>query len=148
MIYGKLQDLENMVLEEKLQAGLAFLKKHDFSNDSLGVHEIDENSFFVVIEYDTKEKEKCFWESHRANLDLHYIIEGNEKIAIKHIDQLVMKEPYNNEKDAIIFDGEIESTIAMNPGDAMICFPEDGHMTGIALNNLSKVRKIVLKLKV
>ncbi|MFN7250545.1 MAG: YhcH/YjgK/YiaL family protein [Anaerobacillus sp.] len=148
MIYGKIQDLEKMVLEEKIQAGLAFLKEHDFSKDSLGVHEIDENSFFVVIEYETKEKEKCFWESHKTNLDLHYIIEGKEKIAIEHIDRLVMMEPYNTEKDAIIFDGEIESTIAMNPEDVMICFPEDGHMTGIALNNVSKVRKIVLKLKV
>jgi YhcH/YjgK/YiaL family protein len=83
----------------------------------------------------------------RKYLDIHFILEGQEKIAFDHIDRQQVKEEYDAEKDATFFEGSILSEITMNPGDVMICFPEDSHMTGLIAQEKQKVRKVVLKVE-
>lgn len=148
MIYGKLSDVINYKnLDPKLQSKCNFLKDTDFSQYGPGRHEIEEDLFFFVNEYETKEVEECFWEAHRKYLDFHFILEGTEKIAVDHIERQKVKEDYNEEKDAIFFNGDVHSVVTMRPGDVMICYPEDSHMTAILAGKKEKVRKIVLKVK-
>jgi YhcH/YjgK/YiaL family protein len=148
LLNGKLNDLvESRVLSEKLQSQLLLLKDHDFSAYPAGRHEMGEELFFFLNEYETKDVEACFWEAHQKYLDLHYILEGKENIAVDHIEHQQVKEAYNEEKDATFFEGEVHSVITMNPGDVMICLPEDSHMAGIIADEKQKVRKVVLKVK-
>lgn len=149
MIFGRINDLiESNTLSEKLQSKLLFLKESDFSLATAGRHEINEDLFFFLNEYETKEAEECFWEAHQKFLDFHFIIEGRENIAVDHFENQRIIEAYNAEKDAIFFEGDVHSIITMNPGDVMICFPEDSHMAGIIAKNKQKVRKVVLKVKI
>lgn len=134
-------------LNEELRKKLAILKEIDFSQYPAGRHEINDELFFFLNEYETKEAEECFWEAHQKYLDVHYILEGKEKIAFDHIDRQMIKEDYNAEKDATFFEGVVDSVISMNPGEAMICYPEDSHMTGIVAGEKQKVRKVVLKVE-
>ncbi|MEH7072983.1 YhcH/YjgK/YiaL family protein [Neobacillus drentensis] len=148
MIVGRLNDLiKNQLLTEKLQSTLHLLQEADFSQYSTGRYELNEELFFFLNEYETKAVDECFWEAHQKYLDFHFIIEGKEKIAVDHIEHQRVKEAYNEEKDAIFFEGDVHSDITMNPGDVMICFPEDSHMTGIIAEESQKVRKVVLKVK-
>ncbi|MEH7491805.1 YhcH/YjgK/YiaL family protein [Neobacillus niacini] len=148
MLKGKLNDLvESQILSEKIQSTLLLLKEHDFSVYPAGRHELGEDLFFFLNEYETKEVEACFWEAHQVYLDFHYILEGNENIAVDHIEHQQIKEAYNEEKDATFFEGDVRSIITMNPGDVMICLPEDSHMAGIMLDEKQSVRKVVLKVK-
>jgi YhcH/YjgK/YiaL family protein len=148
LLKGKLNDLvESQILSEKIQSTLLLLKEHDFSAYPAGSHELGEDLFFFLNEYETKEVEACFWEAHQVYLDFHYILEGNENIAVDHIERQQVKEAYNEEKDATFFEGDVHSIITMNPGDVMICLPEDSHMAGITLDEKQKVRKVVLKVK-
>ncbi|MCL6573821.1 MAG: YhcH/YjgK/YiaL family protein, partial [Bacillus sp. (in: Bacteria)] len=112
-----------------------------------GRHEIDGDLFFFLNEYETKEAENCFWEAHQKYLDLHFILEGKENIAVDHIERQLVKEEYDEKKDATFFEGDVHFVVTMNPGDVMICFPEDSHMAGIIAEETQKVRKIVLKVK-
>lgn len=147
MLKGKLNDLvENKIFSEKLQSTFLLLKEHDFSAYPAGRHELGEN-FFFLNEYETKEAEACFWEAHQVYLDFHYILEGKENIAVDHIDHQQVKEAYNQEKDATFFEGDVHSIITMNPGDVMICLPEDSHMAGIIAGEKQNVRKVVLKVQ-
>lgn len=147
MITGKLEDIrEKAVLSDKILTKLEFLNS-DFSQYTAGCYEVDHNSFFFLNEYETKEEESCFWEAHRKYVDIHYMLEGQEKIAVDHIERLQVKEEYDAEKDAIFFKGDVLSGITMNPGDVMICFPEDSHMTGLIVHERQKVRKVVLKVE-
>lgn len=147
MITGNLEDIrEKAVLDDKILSKLEFLKG-DFSQYTAGRYEVDNNSFFFLNEYETKEEESCFWEAHRKYLDIHYILEGQEKIGVDHIGRQQVKEEYDAEKDAIFFEGDVLSGITMNPGDVMICFPEDSHMTGLIAQEKQKVRKVVLKVE-
>ncbi|MBY0149286.1 YhcH/YjgK/YiaL family protein [Neobacillus niacini] len=148
MLKGRLNDLvESQILSKKIQSSLLVLKEHDFSAYPAGRHELGENLFFFLNEYETKEAEACFWEAHQVYLDFHYILEGRENIAVDHIDHQQVKEAYNEEKDATFFEGDVQSIITMNPGDVMICLPEDSHMAGITPDEKENVRKVVLKVK-
>jgi YhcH/YjgK/YiaL family protein len=80
-----------------------------------------------------------------SRLSLHS--RRQENIAVDHIEHQQVKEAYNEEKDAAFFEGDVHSIITMNPGDVMICLPEDSHMTGIIAGEKQKVRKVVLKVK-
>lgn len=132
----------------KIQRGLQFLRDTDFSGQTAGRHEVDEELFYFINEYETKAAEECFWEAHRINLDLHYILEGKEKIGYAAIELLDVKEEYSAEKDAVFFTGQLESAVAVSAGDLVICYPQDGHMTAIAAGNKESVRKVVLKIKI
>lgn len=45
-------------------------------------------------------------------------------------------------------DYDLASKIILKSGDAIILFPEDGHMPSLKVNEPSKVLKVVVKLKV
>lgn len=140
--------LEQNPLEAKIHQGVQFLKNTDFSGQSVGVHQVNDDIFYVVAEYETKNEEECFWEAHQKYLDFHYIIEGSEQIGYEQIDRLTVKEAYNEDKDAVFFTGEVNSAVAVYAGDVLVCYPQDGHMTGIAIQEKVKVRKVILKVKI
>lgn len=150
MILDKLTNLlESSDHQVSIHKAAQFLADTDFSSYELGKHIVDENMFFFLSEYDTKSAEDCFWESHQTYLDLHYILAGSEKVGYEQIDRLSVKEAYNEEKDAIFFTGEVHSTVSLSKGDVLVCFPQDGHMTGIIPENeVTKVRKVILKVKI
>lgn len=133
---------------DKIQRGLQFLKNTDFTGQAAGRHNVDEEMFYFINEYETKEAADCFWEAHRVNLDLHYILEGTERIGYSAIERLHVRDEYSAEKDAVFFTGEVESAVAASPGDLVICYPQDGHMTGIEAKQKEAVRKVVLKIKI
>lgn len=137
-----------VTLGDKVERGLRFLKETDFANQAAGKHEVDGETFYFVNEYVTKDASECFWEAHEVNLDLHYILEGTEKIGYAPIGRLQVKEAYNPDKDAVFFDGTLETAVTVSPGDVVICYPQDGHMTGIQVQEPQAVRKIVLKIKI
>jgi YhcH/YjgK/YiaL family protein len=146
LIIGRINDLiDSHVLTEKIVSYLQLLSKMDFTSYTAGRHEIDQDLFFFLNEFETKESADCFWEAHRKNLDFHFILEGEENIAVDHITNQKVKVEYNAEKDAVFLEGDVKSVIRMTPGDVMICFPEDSHMTGILAGAKQKVRKVVLK---
>ncbi len=148
LITGNIDDLiEQNSLAENLQTKLLFLKEFNSSHYSPGRHDIEEDLFFFLNEYETKEENDCIWEAHREYLDIHYILEGKENIAIDHINRQIIKEDYDEAKDAIFLDGDVQTLVAMNPGDLMICFPEDSHKVGIIAEEKQRVKKIVLKVK-
>lgn len=132
---------------EKIQRGLQFLKNTDFSGLAAGRHNVDDEMFYFINEYETKEAAECFWEAHRVNLDLHYILEGTERIGYAAIERLDVRDEYSAEKDAVFFTGELQSAVAASTGDLVICYPQDGHMTGIVAGQKEAVRKVVLKIK-
>lgn len=140
--------LEQHPLDSKIDMGVQFLKNTDFSGQSVGIHQVNDDIFYVVAEYETKGAEECFWESHQKYLDFHYIIEGSEQIGYEQIDRLTVKEVYNDVKDAVFFTGEVKSVVAVHAGDVLVCYPQDGHMTGIAIQEKVKVRKVILKVKI
>lgn len=132
---------------EKIQRGLQFLRDTDFVGQAAGRHEVNEEMFYFINEYTTKAAEECFWEAHRIHLDLHYILEGTERIGYAAIGQLDVRDDYSAEKDAVFFTGALNSAVTAGPGALVVCYPQDGHMTGIEAGRPEAVRKVVLKIR-
>ena len=148
MITGNISDLiEQSCMTDSIYSKLLFLKTFDSSDYSIGRHDIDENLFFFLNRYETKDEKDCTWEAHRAYLDIHYILEGQENIAIDHIKRQKVIEEYDTDKDAVFLEGKVQTLVTMSPGDVMICFPEDSHKVGIISKERQTVKKIVLKVK-
>jgi YhcH/YjgK/YiaL family protein len=56
---------------------------------------------------------------------------------------------FDETKDLLIYKGKSNGNLVMIPGEFVIFFPEDVHMPGLSINNISsKVIKIVFKIKI
>ncbi|MDE7068509.1 MAG: YhcH/YjgK/YiaL family protein, partial [Schaedlerella arabinosiphila] len=83
MIFGNIQNLkEYAFLEDAVKECFDYAGSHDLKAYEKGSHEIDGKRLFVnIVEYQTVEAEKRFWEAHREYLDIHLMLDGTEQIA-------------------------------------------------------------------
>ena len=54
---------------------------------------------------------------------------------------------YKKEDDYQAMEGEKNSSIILNEGDFLICYPNDSHMTAIEVDNPQKIKKAIFKIK-
>ena len=148
MIIDKIENSKLYLrLSDKIAKAFAYIEETDFSKISAGKYEIVNDSIFALVqEYDTKEKSECKLEGHNKYIDVQYIINGVELIGIASLkkQQPVIK---NDESDFALYEGESEF-IRLDEGMFTIFFPDDLHMPGIKLNQISKVKKVVVKVKI
>ena len=149
MIFGNMQNfLEYTFLEVQIQKCFVYAAEHDLQNMAIGRYEIEGNDLFVnVTEYGTASVEERYWEAHKKYIDLHLMLDGQEKIDIAFTQNMELKE-YVEEKDFLPLEGKRNCSVILNPGDFLICFPKDGHRTGIAVENVKDIKKAIFKIKV
>ena len=136
--YTKYNDIDT-----NIKKWLIFLASADFSEMSDGKHIIDDKNYINIQTYQTKETSD--YEAHRDYIDIQYIIKGKERIGVQPYNLCEPKIPYDKEKDIEFLTGE-DDFIEMNEGDFMVLYPEDAHKPSIYLNEVSEVRKAVLKI--
>jgi YhcH/YjgK/YiaL family protein len=131
----------------RLTTALRYLQNTDLSSHAPGRYEIDgSNIFMLVQEYETKPREKGFWEAHRQYLDIQYVASGVELMGYANLAYLRAGE-YDESKDFVPGFGE-GTFFEMHAGTFTIFAPQDAHMPGIAAGEPQPVRKIVLKVRV
>ena len=89
---------------------------------------------------------KCF-EAHRRDIDIHYVLQGEERFGYAHADTLCPKTAYNEESDYILLTGDCAAYVTLRPGDFCIAFPEDAHIPCLTSGNTEKVKKVILKIQ-
>ena len=135
-------------LNRNFEKAFEFLKRGDLGSLAIGKYEIDgENVFAMVQEYETKDLENAKYEAHKKYIDIQYLIKGTENMGYVSIDKLEVSSPYSEESDFMLFTGE-PRLILLNEEEFFIFFPEDGHMPGIFVKEKSKVKKVVVKVRV
>jgi YhcH/YjgK/YiaL family protein len=134
-------------INSKIGQAFDYINKTNLSQIPLGKHEIDGDEVFALVnEYETKDKGESKFEGHHKYIDLQYIVSGNEFIGITTLTNQIPVET-NDENDYDLY--ELDSDlIKFDSGMFMIFFPDDLHMPGISLNQVSKIRKVVIKIKV
>lgn len=155
-IYGKIGDIiKQAEFEPKIQAGLNYLKglDADFLVDKpvgyCAKTNIRGNNIFALHQvYETKPVGQARFEAHRNYIDLQYIGEGKELIAITALAQLTTIVTYNEEKDIEFYKYFPSTSLVMAPGDLAILFPSDAHAPGLVFHKRQIVRKTVVKVKV
>ena len=133
-------------LSSDIYAGLTYLQK--ISPDiAPGTYQITPRVKAIVSEYETKVKNEAGFEAHRKNIDIQYLLKGEERIACMPIEKLTETEPYSEEKDAAFYaaEGVVAQTMTIGDGYFAIFFPQDSHMPQLCVNEPEMVKKVVLK---
>lgn len=132
-------------LSPDIYEGLCFLQQ--VSPDLVpGTYQISPRVKAMVSEYETKVKNEVGYEAHRKNIDIQYLLKGEERVACLPIEKLKETKPYSEEKDAAFFTASIQP-IEMTLGDGYfaIFFPQDGHMPQLSVDEPKMVKKVVVK---
>ena len=150
MIFDHLSNISlYRTLSPDISAGLTYL--HQLSPDiAPGTYQITPRVKAIVSEYETKVKNEVGFEAHRKNIDIQYLLKGEERIACMPIEKLTETEHYSEEKDAAFYaaEGVEAQTMTIGGGYFAIFFPQDGHMPQLCVDEPEMVKKVVVKVAV
>ena len=160
-IFGTLEVVKNQVNSDKFKKAFEYLeqvlKVGTVENErllSLPINafekvDLDKNNFGLEQVYNSKERNECFFESHRQYIDVQFILEGEEIIEVVNIDDVSVNFKYNNEMDLLKYKPTLNaSSIRLKKGDIAIFYPQDAHMPCVKLNKSQKVVKTVVKVAI
>ena len=148
MILDKIQSASLYInLHKGITKALEYFENTNFSTLENGKHIIDGDDVFAIVkEYKTKKIDENILEAHLKYIDVHYIIEGEEQIGIAMFNNQKPTELYDEDNDFMLFN-EPSDYITLHKGMFAVFFPDDIHLPEITLGSISKVKKIVLKVK-
>lgn len=149
MIYDHLTNLNTYKgLSPEIYEGLLFLKQAS-TDLAPGTYQINPRVKAIVSEYETKVKNEVGYEAHRKNIDIQYLLKGEERVACLPVEKLKETKPYSEEKDAAFFTASVQP-IEMTLGDGFfaIFFPQDGHMPQLSVDKPKMVKKVVVKVEI
>ena len=149
MIYDNVNNIDTYKgLSPDINAGLKFLQQAT-PDLALGVHQLSSRVKVIVSEYETKLKNEVGYEAHRKNIDIQYLLKGEERIACLPIEKLEETTPYSEEKDAAFFTASIQpQEMTIGDGCFAIFFPQDGHMPQLSFGETMMVKKVVVKVEI
>lgn len=134
-------------LSERIAKALAYMNSADLLNTEVGKYEIDgENIFALVQEYNTKNLEDCKLESHFEHIDIQYVISGTELMGVSILSDQI-PHTINEEKDVAFYENE-STEFELTQGMFAIFFPHDLHCPCIKNGENSKVKKLVVKIRI
>ncbi|HHV94997.1 MAG TPA: DUF386 domain-containing protein [Clostridiaceae bacterium] len=145
-------NLSNCSLYANVHEGFAkafeFIKNYEKNELPEGKYEIDGEKIYAMVQhYDTISKEQAKWEAHRKYIDLQYVSEGKEIINYTNISNLTPYTEYDEKGDYVLLNGPDGTEVKLKSGDYIILFPEDAHQPKCAWEEIQRVKKIVVKIK-
>jgi len=152
MVVSDLDHLDHQIAGTPgLRKAFAFLRSLDAHSLPDGRVEIDgERVFALVQRYETMMSDAPRFECHRKYIDVQYLVSGEEIIGWAPAESMTITAPYDAEKDAAF--GTIAAgkwtPVYLQPGQAAVFWPEDGHAPKLAAGATSAVMKIVVKIAV
>jgi YhcH/YjgK/YiaL family protein len=160
-LFGALEVVKNQAEREKFKTAFLYLERlldkesvehkrvMETALDVCKKIELDEQSFVLEQAYNSKDREECFFESHRKYIDVQFILSGEEIIEVSNTNLLAVALAYNEELDFIKYEDKKEcSSIVLKAGDVAIFYPQDAHMPCIKVTDSIKVVKSVVKVGV
>lgn len=137
-------------LSDRIQEGLQIIEGLDLETIALGKYVVNENFYYVVQEYETKDVSEARYEAHKQYVDIQYILAGKEAIGIAPAAELVVEQEYDAETDVMFFEAPEQSALAvLSAGGYVILYPQDAHRPGVKVGEKpAKVRKVVGKVRV
>lgn len=149
MIFGNIKNLEEYpFLDQAIKECFEYAKNNNIISYDKGSYEIKGDEIFVnIVEYETKQPEERFWEAHKEYLDLHLGLSGSEQIDLNFIDNMEL-ETYVAKDDFQPMQGEKNSSVILRKNDFLICYPNDGHRTAVAVENPETIKKAIFKIKI
>lgn len=152
MIVAKLKDAADYRgIHPMLDQALDCLNEEFLATVGTETSYLDGKNLYATLNlFETQPDEKLFFEAHRNYLDIHVLLDGEERMdiadtAILHLN----KEISRPENDFYAYSDpkpELQS-IVLKKGDFLVAFPADAHRVKGQVNGPSEVRKVVFKIR-
>ena len=108
--------------------------------------ELEGDKLYVTrFTYETLPREETFFEAHKRYLDVHLMVQGEERVELASPGGLTL---FEHQGDFYAYRGEAEQSLVLRPGSFLVVFPEDAHRIKIQVNGPETVSKVVFKLLV
>ena len=163
VVYDKIDNIELYKgLSDDIYEGLKYLKEMT-PDIAPGTYEVTPRVKAIVSEYETKEVNENGFEAHRKNIDIQALLIGTERIAFLPVDQLTETTPYNEATDAAFYAAprhlspvncqlstvncHLSSDLLLGNGTFALFYPHDAHMPCLCIDAPTKVKKVVIKVK-
>jgi biofilm protein TabA len=160
-IFGTIETLKAQINDDSFDKAFLYIQKLQDKNsaeyksllniglDECNKIELDENCFVLEQAYISKNKEDCFFESHKKYIDIQYIFEGEEIMEVENISNLEVTTPYKEDLDyAKYSQSKYSSVLKIRQNELAIFFPQDAHMPCIKIDENRKIIKAVFKISV
>lgn len=133
---------------QRVEEAINFLKNTDLKATPLGRSHQDGERFYVqTLEYTTEPIEDFQFEIHEKRLDLHYIVEGEERIDVSPDTNYIGITDYKEDRDIrYVKEPKNFNQILLHQGDFILIGMHEPHRTNGQISRPTKVRKIVLKI--
>ena len=136
-------------LEDRCLNAADYLSQLKNEELTLGRHDVDEDFFYNVIEYDTTDDADKLYESHRQYVDIQLVLSGEEIIQVVGVNNLQLKELYDSSRDFALYkSSDHAASIVLRPRSVMILYPKDAHRSMSIKGRVSRILKIVGKVKI
>jgi YhcH/YjgK/YiaL family protein len=124
-----------------------YVRTHDLLHQPLGRIDIDGDRLFINNSEPTcLTADEQVLEVHRDYIDVHFLLQGEETIGWKDIDDVSNEvKAYDADADCALYDERATGYVTLHPGQFLVAFPEDPHAPIIGTG---KIRKAIAKVKV
>ncbi|UDQ97181.1 YhcH/YjgK/YiaL family protein [Lentisphaerota bacterium WC36G] len=152
MIYDKLENLVEYTRFKGFADAMVFLRDSALTKEC-GVYEIKGKDVIAnIIEFDTKDTIDGILENHQEYIDIHTVIEGQERFECYCTDELTAEGKYDPNIDCQFFEYPNFKGVGGNlePGKFAIFFPQDGHITQLKQIDgepSRRYKKVIIKIK-
>ncbi len=144
-----IDNLKNSELYSPMHAGIRkvfdFISTNDLTKLELGRTNIEGDDVFALVSKGVATAKSGKMEAHRRYLDLHFVLEGTDKMGYKPTELCKNTDcAYNETDDYMLFNDLPDTYFVLYPGDFAICFPQDTH---VPLQGDGAYYKVVFKIK-
>ena len=94
--------------------------------------------------YETIPQEESFFEAHRRYLDIHIMVEGEERVDVNRPEDLDLTDAQEG-NDFYAYQGESWHSTVLKPGEFLVVFPGDAHRIKVQVDGPKTVSKAVFK---
>ena len=94
--------------------------------------------------YETISQEESFFEAHRRYLDIHIMVEGEERVDMNRPEDLKLTDAQEG-NDFYAYQGESWHSTVLKPGEFLVVFPGDAHRIKVQVDGPKTVSKAVFK---
>lgn len=150
MIVGNIAQLaaSRLELPTAIYQVLETLKGIDFAHHPDGeMHQQD--VVYKTFQATTAPSQARVAETHRDNIDVQFVISGQERVEYRPVLQSLPDDPHP-EQDNYFYRSKVgtEKDLVLTPGDFVILFPWDIHAPLCLVEHEAPVRKVVAKVPV
>ena len=149
MILTTLAEANVYAVAPGIAEALAWLRGFDPATED-GRHAVDGDRVFALVStYDTGPATEKRFEAHRRHIDVQYVAEGEERILHAPLDGLAVETPYDEAADIVFFaDPKASSSLLLRAGGVAILHPDDAHKPGCMAGGRTRIRKVVVKVRI